>query len=155
MSLQEESPRPTSPLTPKSEAKPRPEVPRKPSTQSSSPPLEHRGSGASISGGKVRRIVDRFSKQGAATGEQHHSSRIAKSAQRKHFKRAPSTKPKPARASLQIEIGGERAPPLPLKRHRTLLKQKEILGGEEGESINVQGGRSGKVLFHLSTHVQF
>uniref|UniRef100_A0A3Q4M5S2 Rho guanine nucleotide exchange factor 15b n=1 Tax=Neolamprologus brichardi TaxID=32507 RepID=A0A3Q4M5S2_NEOBR len=58
MSVQE-PPTSTSPFKP--EAKPRPEIPPKP--QCSSPPLLERDSNVRRSGGKVKRIVNQFSKQ--------------------------------------------------------------------------------------------
>uniref|UniRef100_A0A3Q0SLK6 Rho guanine nucleotide exchange factor 15b n=1 Tax=Amphilophus citrinellus TaxID=61819 RepID=A0A3Q0SLK6_AMPCI len=58
MSVQEP---PMSTLPIKPEAKPKPEIPPKP--QPSSPPLGERGSNIRRSGGKVKRIVNKFSKQ--------------------------------------------------------------------------------------------
>ncbi|XP_042256620.1 rho guanine nucleotide exchange factor 15 [Thunnus maccoyii] len=139
MSVQEVSPPPTSPLPLKPETKPRPEIPPKPSTQTSSPPLGDRGSS-----GKVKRIVNKFSKQESASNEanEHPTNGSAELKTSKRFKRPPTIKPKPGRASLQLQIGREQAPPLPAKRSRVPQKQKESLGGEEGDGIGVEGRRS-------------
>uniref|UniRef100_A0A3Q1J812 Uncharacterized protein n=2 Tax=Anabas testudineus TaxID=64144 RepID=A0A3Q1J812_ANATE len=50
--------------------------------------------------------------------------------------------PKPSRTSLQLYIGLESAPPLPVKKRGTLTKQKECVQKDDGESISVSGGRS-------------
>lgn len=137
MSVQE---RPTSPLPLKPEAKPRPEIPPKP--QQGSPPLGDRGTSSRRSGGKVKRIVSKFSKQDSNERVEQPTNGTAELTPSKRFKRPPTIKPKPGRASLQLLVGGEQAPPLPMKRSRILKKQKETEGGEEGDSISVEGGRS-------------
>ncbi|XP_039997391.1 rho guanine nucleotide exchange factor 15 [Xiphias gladius] len=144
MSVQEASQRPTLPLPLKPEAKQRPEIPPKPSTQTSSPPLGDRGSSTSASGGKVKRIVNKFSKQESEPNEpgEQPTNGTSDLTPSKRFKRPPTIKPKPGRTSLQLQIRGEQAPPLPLKRSRILQKQKESVGGEEVDSISVEGGRS-------------
>lgn len=151
MSVQEASQRPTLPLPLKPEAKQRPEIPPKPSTQTSSPPLGDRGSSTSASGGKVKRIVNKFSKQESEPNEpgEQPTNGTSDLTPSKRFKRPPTIKPKPGRTSLQLQIRGEQAPPLPLKRSRILQKQKESVGGEEVDSISVEGGRSGTVDFNL------
>ncbi|XP_029382484.1 rho guanine nucleotide exchange factor 15 [Echeneis naucrates] len=138
MSVQEVSQQPESlsPLQP--ESKQRPEIPPKPPTQTSPPPLRDRGVHARMSGGKVKRIVSKFSNQEL----NEPSNGTPKFKQGKRFKRPPTVKPKPARNSLQLHIQTEQAPPLPMKRGRLLQKQKEAVGGEEGDSISVEGGRS-------------
>ncbi|KAM7377296.1 hypothetical protein PAMA_013881 [Pampus argenteus] len=144
MSVQEASPRPTSPLTLKPDVKPRPDIPPKPSTQSVSPPLLVRGSSERLSGGKVKRIVKKFSKQVIALNEENEETTNGSSELKtsKRFKRPPTIKPKPGRASLQLRIAKEQAPPLPAKRSRIPQKQKESLGGDEGDGITVEGRRS-------------
>ncbi|XP_068569410.1 ephexin-1 [Cebidichthys violaceus] len=134
MSVQEASQRPP---------KPRPEIPQKPSPQTGSPPPGDRGGSASLSGGKVKRIVNKFSKNESteAVGKKPTNG-TAKVPSTKRFKRPPTVKPKPDRISLQLQIGGEKAPPLPVKRNRSLQRQKEGEGGEEGDGISVEGGRS-------------
>lgn len=162
MSIPETSIRPTSPLPPKPEAKSRPPVPRKPSAQGDSPPLGDGDSTVEASCGKVKRIVDRFSQREAslkAAGKSNSTSGLTSS---KGSKRAPTIKPKPARASVQIQQGGDQAPPLPLKRSRILRQQRdqaktETLGGEEGNGVCVEGGRSGRVyeITHLINQMFF
>ncbi|CAJ1086208.1 rho guanine nucleotide exchange factor 15-like [Xyrichtys novacula] len=145
MSLQEPPQRPLSPLPLKHEPKPRPEIPPKPSTQPSSPPqgVRSSSSSSSLSGGNVKRIVDKFTKQESVEAREHPTNGTTEVKRSGRFKRPPSIKPKPRRISLQLEIGGEQAPPLPMKRSRVPQKQKESVGGEEGDSISVEeGGRS-------------
>ncbi|XP_008281051.1 rho guanine nucleotide exchange factor 15 [Stegastes partitus] len=137
MSIQE---RPTSPLPLKPEAKPRPEIPPKP--QPGSPPLGDRGSSSRLSGGKVKRIVNKFSKQESSELAEQPTNGTTEFTPSKRFKRPPTVKPKPGRASLQLLTGAEQAPPLPMKRSRVLKKQKTNEGGEEGDNISVEGGRS-------------
>ncbi|TMS02039.1 Rho guanine nucleotide exchange factor 15 [Larimichthys crocea] len=140
MSVQEAPQRATSPLPLKPEAKPRPEIPPKPSAQSNSPPLAHSSSNTSLSEGKVKRIVNQFSKQESEQSEpgEQLTNGTAEVKPLKRFKRPPTVKPKPGRASLPLKLGREQAPPLPAKRSR---KPKER-GGEEGDSVSVEGGRS-------------
>ncbi|KAG7243418.1 hypothetical protein INR49_011875 [Caranx melampygus] len=140
MSVQETPHQPESPLHCKPEPKPRPEIPPKPTTQASSPPLGDRGS----SSGKVKRIVSKFSNQGSVSKRPEARPTNGTTGHKSHsrFKRAPTIKPKPNRSSLQLQIGTEQAPPLPMKRSRLLHKQKEILGGDEGGGVSVEGGRS-------------
>lgn len=144
MSIQEATQKATSPSLHKPEVKPRPEIPPKPSPQSGSDPVGDAGSIMSLSEGKVKRIVNKFSKKETEPGDQPANG-TAEGTPVKRFKRPPTIKPKPGRASLQLQIGGERAPPLPMKRTR---KPKEIEQGEEGGSISVEGGRSGTAGFH-------
>lgn len=148
MSVQEASQRSTSPSPLKPEPKPRPEIPPKPSPQTGSPPLGDRG--GSPSEGKVKRIVNKFSKKEFVPSDPagQPTNGTAKFTPNKRLKRPPTIKPKPGRASRQLQTGGEQAPPLPLKR-RTLQKQKERDGGEEGDSVSVEGGRSGTVVFNF------
>ncbi|XP_027143742.1 rho guanine nucleotide exchange factor 15 isoform X1 [Larimichthys crocea] len=140
MSVQEAPQRATSPLPLKPEAKPRPEIPPKPSAQSNSPPLAHSSSNTSLSEGKVKRIVNQFSKQESEQSEpgEQLTNGTAEVKPLKRFKRPPTVKPKPGRASLPLKLGREQAPPLPAKRSR---KPKER-GGEEGDSVSLEGGRS-------------
>ncbi|XP_061565555.1 rho guanine nucleotide exchange factor 15 [Cololabis saira] len=131
MSVQEGS---TSPSPLKPEVKPRPEIAPKPS------PLPADGSCTSgPSGGKVKKIVDRFSKQESCEAGEQTANGTAES---KKFKRAPTIKPKPGRPSLPLLAGPEQAPPLPKKRSRIPKKHTDSLGGDEGDSLNVEGGRS-------------
>lgn len=141
MSVQETLPRPQSPLHFKPEPKPRPEIPPKPSTQATSPPPGERGSG------KVKRIVSKFSNQGSVSKrpEARRTNGTAGHKSHSQFKRAPTVKPKPGRSSLQLQIGTEQAPPLPMKRSRLLHKQKEITAGDDRDGVGVEGGRSGTV----------
>lgn len=151
MSVQEASQRPTSPSSLKPEAKPRPEIPPKPSPQASSPPLGDKGSGTSHSGGKVKEIVNKFSRPESVPSDpvEQPTNGTAEITANKRFKRPPTIKPKPGRANLQLQIGGEQAPPLPMKRSRILQKQRERGGGEEGDGISVEGDRSGTVDFKM------
>lgn len=139
MSVEEASQRATSPVPVKPEAKPRPEIPPKPSPECSAP--SEPGSIKSFSEGKVKRIVNKFSKQESVhkdSGDQPtNGTEVTPS---KRFKRPPTVKPKPRRSSLQLQIGAEQAPPLPVKRSR---KPKDNEQGEEADSVSVEGGRSG------------
>lgn len=139
MSVEEASQRAASPVPLKPEAKPRPEIPPKPSPECSSP--SEPGSIKSLSEGKVKRIVNKFSKQDSVhkdNGVQPtNGTEVTPS---KRFKRPPTIKPKPCRSSLQLQTGAEQAPPLPVKRSR---KPKDTEQGEEADSISVEGGRSG------------
>lgn len=91
--------------------------------------------------------MDKFTKQKSVPNEleEHPTNGTAELTQSKQFKRPPTIKPKPCRTSLPLQTGREQAPPLPVKRTRTLQKQKGIVGGEEGDGISVEGGRSGTV----------
>ncbi|KAM9836837.1 uncharacterized protein arhgef15b [Aulostomus maculatus] len=136
MSVPEATQRPPSPSPLKPEAKPRPEIPPKPLTQTTSPTLEDSVPG--LPAGKVKRIVNKFSKQEVVpndAGEQLTNG----SAELKEVKKPPTIKPKPGRTSLQLHVG-EQAPPLPMKRSRIL--QKKSLGPEEGDGIGAEGSRS-------------
>ncbi|XP_051284832.1 rho guanine nucleotide exchange factor 15 [Dicentrarchus labrax] len=141
MSVPEASQRSTSPSPVKPEAKPRPEIPPKPTPQAGSPPPGDGGGSTSLSEGKVKRIVNKFSKQECVANEpvEQLTNGTAEVTLSKRFKRPPTVKPKPGRSSLQLQIGGEQAPPLPKKRSR---KPKESERVEEGDSISVEGGRS-------------
>ncbi|KAI3376398.1 hypothetical protein L3Q82_016879 [Scortum barcoo] len=139
MSVQEASQRTTSPSPLKPEAKPRPGIPPKPSAQTSSPPLGD--SSTSLSEGKVKSIVNKFSKQVSSDSGEKPTNGTAEFTPNKRFKRPPTIKPKPGRVRMQLQVGGEQAPPLPTKR-RTLQKQKERDGEDERDSIGVEGGRS-------------
>lgn len=149
MSVQEASQRPPSPVPLKTDAKPRPEIPPKPSSQTSSPPLGDRSSSTSLPGGKVKRIVNKFSQKESNEQGEKSTNGTAEVKAIKRSKRPPTVKPKPGRASLQLQLGneGEKAPPLPLKRSRILQKQKETEGGEQEDGISATGGRSGTVGF--------
>lgn len=137
MSVQEP---PTSTLPFKPEAKPRPEIPPKP--QCSSPPLGERDSNVRRSGGKVKRIVNQFSKQESTERLEPATNGTAEVKPVRRSKRPPTIKPKP-RVRLQLQKEAEQAaPPLPKKRSRLVKKQKEIGGEEEGDRSSVEGGRS-------------
>lgn len=141
MSVQE-PPTSTSPFKP--EAKPRPEIPPKP--QCSSPTLGERDSNVRRSGGKVKRIVNQFSKQESTERLEPATHGTAEVKPVRQTKRPPTIKPKP-RVRLQLQKEAEQAaPPLPKKRSRLAKKQKELGGGEEGDRSSVEGGRSGKAL---------
>ncbi|XP_068443952.1 ephexin-1 [Clinocottus analis] len=141
MSVQGASQRPASPLPLKPEAKPRPEIPPKPSPQASSPPSPDRGSsGASVSGGKVKSIVNKFSKQDSSEVAERATNGTAEvTTSLKRFKRPPTVKPKPRRTSLPPQI--EKAPPLPLKKSR-IAREGRGRKGDEEDGVSVEGGRS-------------
>ncbi|XP_036968534.1 rho guanine nucleotide exchange factor 15 [Acanthopagrus latus] len=141
MSVQEAPPRASSPVLVKPEAKPRPEIPPKPSTQTNSPPPGDADSSTSLSEGKVKRIVNKFSiqEQVPKESDEKPSNGTAEFKAGGRFKRPPTIKPKPRRAILQLQLGGEQAPPLPMKRSKKL---KDSERGEDGDSISVEGGRS-------------
>lgn len=134
MSVQE-PPGSTSPIKPKPEISPKP--------QTSSPPLGERGSELRRSGGKVKRIVNKFSKQESSEKAEPTVNGSAGVKPVKRLKRPPTIKPKP-RVNPQLQKEPGQAPPLPAKR-RTLKKQKPLVGGEDGEGSSVEGGRSGTV----------
>ncbi|XP_060922452.1 rho guanine nucleotide exchange factor 15 [Limanda limanda] len=141
MSVQEVTRSQMLPPVLKPEAKQRPEIPPKPSTQTGSPPLGDRGDGTSISSGKVKRIVHKFSRQDSESEEaEERPNGTSELTTKKRFKRPPTIKPKPGRSSLQLQIKEEQAPPLPMKRSRILQKQTKSVGGDEG--VGVEGGRS-------------
>lgn len=136
MSVQEP---PTSTLPSKPEAKPKPEIPPKP--QPSSPPLGERGSNIRRSGGKVKRIVNKFSKQESNEKAEPAANGTAEIKPGKRSKRPPTIKPKP-RVNPQLQKEAGQAPPLPVKKSRILRKQKPLVGGEDGGGSSVEGGRS-------------
>nr|XP_019951328.1 PREDICTED: rho guanine nucleotide exchange factor 15-like isoform X2 [Paralichthys olivaceus] len=143
MSVQEASQGQTLPPTMKPEAKPRPDIPPKPSSQTGSPPLGDGGDGTNLSSGKVKRIVNKFSKQNSVQEEAEERPTNGTSVtQSKRLRRPPTIKPKPGRSSLQLQIKEEQAPPLPMKRSRIQQKQTKSLGGDGGDGISVDGGRS-------------
>ncbi|KAM8881779.1 uncharacterized protein arhgef15b isoform 1-T1 [Synchiropus picturatus] len=146
MSVQDASEHTVVPL-----AKAKPEIPPKPSTPAiSSPEVEAKSSTLPPSDGKVKRIVNKFSKKEDAPIEVKEKKAIGGSGNR--HKRLPTVKPKPGRASLQLPLSGEQAPPLPMKRSRILKRQTESDGTEE--SSLADGGRSepdGKEFEVLST----
>lgn len=150
MSIQEASQRGPSPIPLKPEAKPRPEIPPKPSMQSTSPPLDDSDSIVTVSEGKVKSIVNKFSKQEQSKKGDQPSNGVAEVTSIKHFKRPPTTKPKPRRTSLPIQQGDVQAPPLPVKRTR---RPKEIEQGEEANGVIVQGGRSGKLISNMECYI--
>lgn len=138
MSAQEE------PLKP--QAKPRPEIPPKPSPQPDPPPPAGDAVAVqSVSGGKVKSIVSKFSRQDSVSNESEdgavNGSREATKIKR--LKRPPTIKPKPksGRASLPMRMGGAQAPPLPMKRSR---KPKVVVPADGGHDANVEGSRSGR-----------
>ncbi|XP_062240098.1 rho guanine nucleotide exchange factor 15 isoform X2 [Platichthys flesus] len=141
MSVQEVSRSQTLPPALKPEAKQRPEIPPKPSSQTDSPPPGDRGDGTSISSGKVKRIVHKFSRQDSESEEaEERPNGTSEFTPIKRLKRPPTIKPKPGRCSLQLPIKAEQAPPLPMKRSRILKKPTKSVGGDEG--VGVEGGRS-------------
>lgn len=125
----------------------RPDIPPKPAMQSSTPPLQDEDGDESHTTGKVKRIVNKFSKKEVASSEANErpANSSAEFTPSKRFKRAPTIKPKPNRASLPLQLSREQAPPLPAKRSRVPQKQKESVGGEEGDSISGETRRSGTV----------
>ncbi|KAG7497967.1 rho guanine nucleotide exchange factor 15-like [Solea senegalensis] len=141
MSVQDASQTSTLPSSLKSEAKPKPELLPKPATQASSPPLGDRGSCTGVSGGKVKRIVHKFSKH-EPVSEQQPTNGTSEPKPIRTVRRPPSTKPKPGRPSLQHQVKEEQAPPLPMKRSRFLKKQIESEEGDEGDGVTMEGSRS-------------
>uniref|UniRef100_A0A3P9M2C8 Si:dkey-38p12.3 n=1 Tax=Oryzias latipes TaxID=8090 RepID=A0A3P9M2C8_ORYLA len=133
MSDQERSGSP-SPL--KRETKSKPEIPPKPPSTSS--PADS-SSISDFSGGKVKNIVNRLSKQelNGLCGQLVNGS--ADITPDKETKRPPRTKPKPERSSIQLLASVEQTPPLPLKRSVFARKQKENQEGEEADDTD--GGR--------------
>ncbi|KAM9717684.1 rho guanine nucleotide exchange factor 15 isoform 1-T2 [Menidia menidia] len=121
MSVQESLGSPTA-------VRPRPEIPPKPAA-----PSDPDGGGRpGAPGGKVKNIVNKFSKPANGSGEPGLGRRS---------QRPPTIKPKPRRTSLPLQMGAERAPPLPRKRTRGLRKQSSV-GGEEGEGVCAEEDRS-------------
>lgn len=129
-----------SPSPLKRETKSKPEIPPKPSPSADS------NSSLEISGGKVKNIVSRLSKQdlnGLVNG-------TADITPPKEAKRPPKTKPKPDRSSIQLQVSAEQTPPLPMKRSVFARKQKENERGEEADDTD--GGRPGtrRFYFHVA-----
>ncbi|KAM9826904.1 rho guanine nucleotide exchange factor 19 [Neosynchiropus ocellatus] len=125
-------------------AKPKPEIPPKPSSQAiSSPEVEDKSSTLPPSDGKVKRIVNKFSKKEDAPIEVKEKKADGGSglSTSNRLKRLPVVKPKPGRASLQLLPLGEQAPPLPMKRSNILRRQAEREGETEDGSL-AEGGRS-------------
>lgn len=136
MSVQEAS------LPFKPQAKPRPDVaPKQYPAESSSPPLEgNTGSTPDLSTGKVKSIVNKFSLQNSVSNDPEDRATNG-AAKVKRFKRPPTVKPKPGRARLPSQIGGEQAPPLPIKRSQKLKDGEQV---DESNGISAEeGGRSG------------
>ncbi|TNM93824.1 hypothetical protein fugu_002000 [Takifugu bimaculatus] len=136
MSAQEE------PLKP--QAKPRPEIPPKPSPQPGpSPPTGDAVTAQSVSGGKVKSIVSKFSRQDSVSNESEDGAvnGSPEAAKIKRLRRPPTIKPKPksGRASLPMRTGGEHAPPLPMKRSQ---KPKVVVPADGGNDADVEGSRS-------------
>lgn len=139
MSAQEE---PLKPL-----AKPRPEIPPKPSPQPDpSPPAGDAVAVQSVSGGKVKSIVSKFSRQDSVSHESEDGAvnGSPEATKIKRLKRPPTIKPKPksGRASLPTRLVGQ-APPLPMKRSR---RPKVVVPADRGNHANVEGSRSGRVI---------
>ncbi|KAJ8416657.1 hypothetical protein AAFF_G00325350 [Aldrovandia affinis] len=88
--------------------------------------------------GKVKRIVHKFTEQESMAGGVTEG---------REPKRAPTVRPKPQR---MLQMGGEKAPPLPLKMSRRGKKEEkkddEVPGGGESVTVSVsvreEGGRS-------------
>lgn len=138
MSAQEE------PLKP--QAKPRPEIPPKPSPQPDPPPPAGDAVAVqSVSGGKVKSIVSKFSRQDSVSNESEDGAvnGSPEATKIKRLKRPPTIKPKPksGRASLPMRMGGAQAPPLPMKRSR---KPKVVVPADGGNDANVEGSRPGR-----------
>lgn len=134
----------------KLQAKPRPEILPKPSLQPGSSPLAgDAGAVHSVTGGKVKSIVSKFSRQDSVSHEPEDGAINGSSevTEIKRLKTPPTTKPKPqaGRASLPMRTEGERAPPLPKKSSR---KPKEVVQADKGNNADVEGSRSGKVIIH-------
>lgn len=124
------------------QAKARPEIPPKPSAQPDPSPLT--GDVQNVSEGKVKSIVDKFSRQDSVSNEAERAvNGFPKVTRVKRLKRPPTIKPKPkgGRASLPARLG-EQAPPLPMKRSQ---KPKEADQVAEGNDTDVEGSRSGTV----------
>lgn len=132
----------------KPQAKPKPEIPPKPSAQpEASPPAGDAVAAHSLSGGKVKSIVSKFSRQDSVSNESEDGAvnGSPEATEIKRLKRPPTIKPKPksGRASLPMRTGGEQAPPLPMKRSR---KPKVVVAADGGNDADVEGSRSGRVM---------
>ncbi|XP_011604978.2 rho guanine nucleotide exchange factor 15 [Takifugu rubripes] len=128
----------------KPQAKPRPEIPPKPSPQPDpSPPTGDAVTAQSVSGGKVKSIVSKFSRQDSVSNESEDGAvnGSPEAAKIKRLRRPPTIKPKPksGRASLPMRTGGEQAPPLPMKRSQ---KPKVVVPADGGNDADVEGSRS-------------
>ncbi|KAM9424595.1 uncharacterized protein arhgef15b [Pholidichthys leucotaenia] len=119
----------------KSEVKTRPEVPPKPEPT----PL---GDSSGFSSGKVKRIVNKFSKQESKELCEQTTNGTAQFTQSRKFKRPPTIKPKPRRSSLPLQVGAEQAPPLPMKRSRFLRKLRKSFVGDDEDTANKDEGRT-------------
>ncbi|XP_068164661.1 rho guanine nucleotide exchange factor 15 [Antennarius striatus] len=134
MSDQEAPPQATSPPPLKADNKPN--IPPKPPAQTTPPPPGGRAGSTTPTEGKVRSIVDKFSKQGRVgdQGAEQSTNATLGMPRMRRFRRPPTLKPKPQRASLPLE-----APPLPLKRSR---RPRASQWSDEGGGVNMEGARS-------------
>lgn len=138
MSTQEAPQRVSSPVPIRPETKPRPEIPPKPSLPTStSPPLDSTDGVTAPSEGKVKSIVSKFSRQEQSEWAEQPSDGPVEVVSSKRLKGRPLVKPKPRRASLPLQLEGQQAPPLPMKRSR---RPKVLLE----EAVSVECGRSGE-----------
>lgn len=131
----------------KAQAKARPEVPPKPPAPEPEP-APPAPALQNLSEGKVKSIVNKFSRQDSVSNEteQRHVNGSSKVTRIKRLKRPPTVKPKPkaGRASLPPQTR-EQAPPLPMKRSR---KPKEAHPAEEDNHVHAEGSRSGRVIIN-------
>lgn len=152
MSVQDASEGPSLPSCLKPEARARPRILPKPTaTQSSSPPPGESSNTTDFTTGKVKRIVNKFSKH-----EEPPTNGTTKIKPIRRSGRPPTIKPKPQSTGAKAPVSSAHAPPLPMKRSRLLQKQKELSGEEEGAGVSVEISRSGKVnLFTWCLPTQF
>lgn len=139
MSKQEQTPSLVKP-----EVKQRPELPVRSSEQSSSCSPADRDDASEPSEGKVKDIVNKFTKQESREQEEHANNCYSELLT--CIKKPPAVKPKPGRISSPPQARAEEAPPLPKKRSRFLNKRSRSAEGVEPKGTSA-GGRSGTAIF--------
>lgn len=90
----------------------------------------------------MKSIVSKFSRQEQSERAEQPGDELVEVISSKHFKRPPVVKPKPRRASFPMQLEGQQAPPLPMKRSR---RPKVLLE----DAVSVECGRSGEPAFKI------
>lgn len=85
----------------------------------------------------MKSIVSKFSRQEQSEQAEQPDDGLVEAVSSKRFKGPPMVKPKPRRASFPLQLEGQQAPPLPMKRSR---RPKVVLE----DVVGVEGGRSGE-----------
>lgn len=85
----------------------------------------------------MKSIVSKFSRQEQSEQAEQPADGLVDIISSKRFKGPPVVKPKPRRASFPLQLEGQQAPPLPMKRSR---RPKVLLV----DAVSVKCGRSGE-----------